>query len=72
MIIGGKGPWVQACPQLLRWICWSLNGPTILHLVERIIMCQTWVQQGDPLAPLQFSLGLHEAIEPSTQSTKLG
>ena len=39
------------CPQLLRWACWSLNGPTFLHMGERIITCQTGVQQGDPPRP---------------------
>ena len=55
------------CPQLLRWASWSLNGPSILHMREHNILCQTGAQQGDPLAPLLFSLGLHEAIEAGAQ-----
>jgi hypothetical protein len=55
------------CPKLLRWAVWSLTGPSILHMGEHIVLCQTGVQQGDPLAPLLFSLGLHEAILPCAE-----
>ena len=59
------------CPQLLLWAIWSLSGPSILHMGEHVILCQTGVQQGDPLTPLLFSLGLHEAVEACAEVTGL-
>ena len=58
------------CPQLLRWAVWSLTGPSILYMGEHILLSQTGVQQGDPLAPLLFSRCLHKAIQKSRLAPK--
>ena len=38
---------------------------------EHVVLCQTGVQQGDPLTPVLFSLGLHEAVEACAEVTGL-
>ena len=47
-------------------------GPSLLCAGTEVIRCETGVQQGDPLAPLLFSLGLHEAIESIAEVPHLG
>ena len=51
------------CPDLLRWATWCLNGSSKVYNGTTTIACTAGVQQGDPLAPLLYSVGLHSAIE---------
>ena len=51
------------CPDLVRWAQWCLGGKSFVRWGSRVIICSTGVQQGDPLAPLLFAVGLHSAIE---------
>ena len=51
------------CPDLLRWAKWCLNGSSHVYFGSHTIPCTTGVQQGDPLAPLLFAVGLHAIIE---------
>ena len=51
------------CPDLTRWATWCLNGTSKVFYGEHIFPCATGVQQGDPLAPLLFSVGLHTIID---------
>ena len=53
----------QKCPEILAWSNWCLGGPSDVVLGNHVIECQTGVQQGDPLAPMLFSMGLHGAVE---------
>ena len=52
----------QYCPDLSRWAAWCLCGTSKVFYGDHIIPCATGVQQGDPLAPLLFSVGLHTVI----------
>jgi hypothetical protein len=51
------------CPELAHWASWCLAGPSEIYFGQEVLECQAGVQQGDPLAPLLFSLGLQGAIE---------
>ena len=51
------------CPDIARWAHWCLNGNSRVYYNTRLIPCSTGVQQGDPLAPVLFSVGLHKVIE---------
>ena len=51
------------CPDLLRWAHWCLNGASNVIWDAMTIPCITGVQQGDPLAPLLFSVGLHGVVD---------
>ena len=51
------------CPEAYSWSRWCLTGSNWLFLGKHVVECKTGVQQGDPLAPLLFSLGLHQAVE---------
>ena len=51
------------CPDLARWAHWCLSGGSRVYYNTHVIPCTTGVQQGDPLAPALFSLGLHGVIE---------
>ena len=53
----------ERCPELLAWANWCLGGPSEVYLGREVIHCHTGVQQGDPLAPTFFAMGLHGAIE---------
>ena len=46
------------CPDALRWARWCLDGASRVYDSE-VIPCTKGVQQGDPLAPMLFSVGLH-------------
>ena len=61
----------KLCPEVLGWARWSHAGNSWLYLGRHIIECKTGVQQGDPLAPLLFSLGLHPAIEAIADTPEL-
>ena len=47
----------------MRWAKWCLNGTSHVYWGTHIFPCSTGVQQGDPLAPLLFSVGLHAVVE---------
>ena len=51
------------CPDLARWTRWCLNGSSRVYHNTHVIPCTTGVQQGDPLAPVLFSVGLHMVVE---------
>ena len=51
------------CPDLMRWARWCLNGSSKVFFGADVIDCETGVQQGDPLAPMLFSVGIHAVIE---------
>ena len=51
------------CPDIGRWAHWCLNGTSRIYYDKYVIPCATGVQQGDPLAPALFSIGLHADIE---------
>ena len=51
------------CPDIARWAHWCLNGSSRVYYNSTVIACTAGVQQGDPLAPALFSLGLHCVIE---------
>ena len=51
------------CPDVARWAQWCLNGRSRVYHNAHVISCSTGVQQGDPLAPVLFSVGLHKVIE---------
>ena len=53
----------ERCPELLHWANWCLAGSSDVYFGHQVIDCQTGVQQGDPLAPLLFSMGLQGALE---------
>ena len=51
------------CPDIARWAHWCLSGGSRVHYNEHVIPCTTGVQQGDPLAPALFALGVHAVLE---------
>ena len=51
------------CPDLLRWARWCLDGANHVYYDHEVILCSRGVQQGDPLAPMLFSVGLHLVAE---------
>ena len=51
------------CPDIARWAHWCLNGGSRVYYNEHVILCTTGVQQGDPLAPALFALGVHAVLE---------
>ena len=53
----------QHCPDMAPWAYWCLNGSSRVYYNARVINCTTGVQQGDPLGPVLFSMGLHTVIE---------
>ena len=56
------------CPDILRWAHWCLNGTSSVFWDKAKIDCTTGVQQGDPLAPLLFSVGLHGVIDEAVET----
>jgi len=50
-------------PELLPWSKWILGGASPVWGGGHEIVCSTGVQQGNPLSPLFFDLGLHPVIE---------
>ena len=51
------------CPDVARWAHWCLNGSSRVDYNTHVIPCSTGVQQGDPLGPLPFAAGPHDALE---------
>ena len=52
------------CPELLGFFHWSYGGQASLRLGEGSKICEssTGVRQGDPLGPLFFCIGIHDAL----------
>jgi hypothetical protein len=50
-------------PHLVPWAQKSLGQPTLLLCGEHSITSEQGVQQGDPLGPLFFAMGIQQAIE---------
>jgi len=53
---------VDKFPHLFPWVSFTYGQPGRLYFDEKVIMSSTGVQQGDPLGPLLFSLGLHSIL----------
>ena len=51
------------CPELLAWFLSTYATPSPLYVQDHQLTSSTGVQQGDPLGPLYFSLGLHSLLE---------
>ena len=49
-------------PELLPWVTWCYGTHPLLWHQLRHLSSETREQQGDPLGPLLFSLGLHKLI----------
>jgi len=49
-------------PSLLPWISFSYGQPSRLYYKDHVLFSHTGVQQGDPLGPLLFALGLHSVV----------
>ncbi len=50
-------------PLLVPWAQKSLGQPTLLLCADNTIRSEQGVQQGDPLGPLLFAMGIQQAIE---------
>ena len=50
-------------PHLVPWAQKSLGQPTLLFCANHTISSEQGVQQGDPLGPLLFAMGIQPAIE---------
>ena len=50
-------------PDALPMTTWCLNGPSTVWWKSKSISCTTGVQQGNPLSPLLFDLGLVQMVE---------
>ena len=50
-------------PDTLLMTTWCLNGPSTVWWKSKSISCTTGVQQGNPLSPLLFDLGLVQVVE---------
>ena len=61
----------QKAPSASAWAAWCLHGFSFMHLGPDLLLCETGVQQGDPLAPLLFSVGIHSAVEALAQLSNL-
>jgi len=49
-------------PVLLPWVLSTYGSPARLYFNGQFLLSHTGVQQGDPLGPLLFSLGLHSIL----------
>jgi hypothetical protein len=49
-------------PQIFRWVAFCYMQPAKLFFGPNVLYSSAGVQQGDPLGPLLFSLGLHRII----------
>jgi hypothetical protein len=49
---------VHTLPSLSQLAYWCYGKPTNLYIDGKIILSSTGVQQGDPIGPLLFCLGL--------------
>ena len=57
---------------MLPWTVFTLASPAILVAQGRMLHARTGVQQGDPLGPLLFCLGLHSVVADLVPATAPG
>lgn len=61
----------SAAAPLRTWFAYTHGGPAPLFFRHRLLFATTGVQQGDPLSPAYFAMGLHPAISPLLRSLPL-
>ena len=49
-------------PAILDWVLFTYGSPARLYYEGQHLLAHTSVQQGDPLGPFLFALGLHSLV----------
>jgi len=56
-------------PSLASYAEWMLRTPTPVIWHQRVFQCDCGVQQGSPLAPMLFALGIHPILQEAFENT---